>query len=250
MIKIGILEAGRSKPDLLERHGSFPAMFERFLGAADPTFRFCTYAVFDEEFPDTPQDCDAWLITGSRYSVYEQLPWIEQLKTFTAGCYAEAVPVVGICFGHQILAEALGGEVQQSKQGWGLGVHYYDTYIRPVWMSSAPERFAVNAVHQDQIVRLPCDAQVIAGSAFCPYAVIAYPGNAISFQAHPEFSSAFVRDLLQWRRGTGFPEEAVDAALKTLTQPLDSPDIVHWIVNFLQQTTAVSESGFCIDCLD
>ena len=154
-MKIGILETGEVHPDLKARHGDYPAMFQRLLGAVDPSLEFATVRVVAGEMPAAPGQADAWLVTGSRHGVYDDLPWIEPLKAFLRACVAARVPVVGICFGHQILAEALGGRAVKSDRGWGLGVQDYEVVARPGWMADLPDRFAVSALHQDQVVALP-----------------------------------------------------------------------------------------------
>ena len=144
-------------------------MFERLLGAVDPGLEFATVRVVAGEMPAAPGQADAWLVTGSRHGVYDGLPWIEPLKAFLRACVAARVPVVGICFGHQILAEALGGRAVKSDRGWGLGVQDYEVVARPGWMADLPDRFAVSALHQDQVVALPPGATVLARSAHCAY---------------------------------------------------------------------------------
>ena len=161
-MKIGILETGEVHPDLKARHGDYPTMFEKLLGAVDPGLEFATVRVVAGEMPATPGQADAWLVTGSRHGVYDGLPWIEPLKAFLRDCVAARVPVVGICFGHQILAEALGGRAKKSDKGWALGVQDYELTARPGWMDGLPRRFAVRALHQDQVVELPPGATVLA----------------------------------------------------------------------------------------
>jgi len=233
-MRVGILETGRPPGELADEHGSYAQMFERLLGTADSTLEFSTYPVLDDEFPASVRECDAWLVTGSRHGVYDGLPWIARLAEFLARSHADGVPIVGICFGHQILAEALGGTVEKSDLGWGLGVHGYHVREPPAWMSGAPGYFAINAIHQDQVVAPPADARVVAGTDFCPYGVLDYDGRAISFQGHPEFDHAFVRDLMELRRGGVFPEEDVTRALKTLRESIDSSRVAEWIANFLR----------------
>ena len=154
-MKIGILETGEVHPDLKPRHGDYPAMFEAMLRSVDPGLEFTTVRVVAGEMPAAPTQADAWIVTGSRHGVYDDLPWIAPLKDFLRDCIAARVPVVGICFGHQILAEALGGRAVKSDRGWGLGVQDYEVVARPGWMADLPGRFAVRALHQDQVVELP-----------------------------------------------------------------------------------------------
>ena len=236
-MKIGILETGEVHPDLRERHGDYPAMFRALLGAIDPAMEFATVRVVAGEMPASPRQADAWLVTGSRHGVYDGLPWIEPLKAFLRDCVAARVPVVGICFGHQILAEALGGRAEKSDKGWGLGVQDYELVAKPGWMQGLPDRFAVNALHQDQVVVLPPDATVLARSPHCAFAAIAYGDpeapEAISLQPHPEFGAAFMDDLIARRAGTVIPVDAAAAARATLARPVDSGAWARLIVDYL-----------------
>ena len=147
------------------------------------------------------------------------------------------MPLIGICFGHQILAEALGGRAEKSDRGWALGVQDYEVTARPGWMAGLPDRFAVTAVHQDQVVALPADATVLARSPQCPFAAVAYGDleapAAISLQPHPEFSPAFTGELLTLRAGTAFSVEAADAARATLGRKVDSAAWARLIAAYL-----------------
>jgi GMP synthase-like glutamine amidotransferase len=241
-MKIGILETGEVAAELVGRHGDYPAMFAALLGALDPSLEFATVRVVAGEMPAAPDQADAWLVTGSRHGVYDDLPWIEPLKAFLRACLADRVPVVGVCFGHQILAEALGGRVVKSDRGWGLGVQDYELTARPDWMADLPERFAVNALHQDQVVALPEGATVLARSAHCDYAALAYgdpdkPG-ALTLQPHPEFGSAFMDELLALRAGTSFPLEDASKARASLGREVHAEAWARLIVDFLHLAAA------------
>jgi GMP synthase-like glutamine amidotransferase len=246
-MKIGILETGEVHPDLRDRHGDYPAMFERLLGAADPTLEFATVRVVAGEMPASPGEADAWLVTGSRHGVYDDLPWIEPLKAFLRACVAARVPVVGICFGHQILAEALGGRVVKSDRGWGLGVQDYEVVSRPDWMADLPDRFAVRALHQDQVVALPPGATVLARSPHCDFAALAYGDpdapDAVSLQPHPEFGPEFMDELLALRAGTAFPAEDAAAARASLAHPADSAAWARLIVDYLHRAAQIRAAG-------
>jgi len=237
-MRIGILETGRLPEELADKHGDYPRMFERLLRSADPTLEFAVYHVTEEQLPGAVGECDAWLITGSRHGVYDPLPWIEPLKRFLKAAYEANVPIVGICFGHQILAEALGGRAVKSDKGWGLGVRRYAVHRKPGWMTGVDGEFALNALHQDQVVELPADAEVLAGSEFCPYAVLAYRGNAISIQPHPEFLTGFLRDLIEYRRSSAFSDSDAEAGLASLDTPIHTRQVAEWIVNFLKECVA------------
>ena len=232
-MRIGILETGRPPESLKDAHGSYPDMFVQLLAEANPDLSFVTFAAIDGEVPDDPGVCDGWLITGSRHGVYEKLPWMLKLEQLIRDAVAAKVPVVGICFGHQIMAEALGGKVVKSDKGWGLGLHDYEIAKAPEWMEGAPDRMTIPAVHQDQVVVKPAGAEVIAGSEFCTYAALAYDDVGLSFQGHPEFSEAYQRDLLDVRFKGLAPDDVVAAAKESFAaRQSDSSKAARWIGAF------------------
>lgn len=234
-MKIGILETGEVPEPLDRSHGDYPGMFMRLLRSAEPGLEFNVYRVVRGELPGDVSDCDAWLVTGSRHGVYDDLPWIEPLKGFLLRAYDADVPIVAICFGHQVLAEALGGRTVKSDKGWGVGVHRYNIHRKPAWMTGVDGEFALNAMHQDQVIELPGEAEVVAGSEFCPYAVLAYRGNAISIQPHPEFPTDYLRDLIELRRGSSFDDSVADPGLDSLETPIHAEQVAEWIVGFLKE---------------
>ncbi|MFT3972037.1 MAG: type 1 glutamine amidotransferase [Amaricoccus sp.] len=237
-MKLGILETGDVAPELKARHGDYPAMFRALLGAVDGEMEFATVRVVAGEMPASPGQADAWLVTGSRHGVYDGLPWIEPLKAFLRDCVAARVPVVGICFGHQILAEALGGRAVKSDRGWRLGVQDYDVAPdAPAWARALPPHFAMRALHQDQVVALPDGAHVLASSPTCAFAAVAYGDRerpaAISLQPHPEFGPEFMDELLALRGGTAFATDLADTARATLDRPAAGDVWARAIVDYL-----------------
>ncbi|MEE9453702.1 MAG: type 1 glutamine amidotransferase [Paracoccaceae bacterium] len=237
-MKIGILETGEAPEELRDKHGDYPSMFAQMLMAHAPDLEVFTIHTHAGDMPASPDMADGWVITGSRHGVYDDLPWIKPLKTFLRACVADKIPVAGICFGHQILAEALGGRVEKSDKGWGLGVHEYVTKNPPAWMKGFEAGFAGHAIHQDQIVELPAESSVIACSDFCEYAALVYGDPekpfAISVQSHPEFSTGFVDDLVRLRMGKPFPKDTSAHARKTLGEYVHNEEWGGWISRFLE----------------
>lgn len=192
-MNIGILAAGNNEAALLEVFGSFAQMTEQMLSHTG--FQFQAWNVYLGELPDSVEQCDGWIITGSAASVYEPLPWIKPLEQFIRDIDRFKRPLVGICFGHQIIAQALGGTVEKAAVGWGLGVGHYQL----AGVTEAPlgdEDLYLHIIHQDQVISLPEGAEVLAGSAFCPNAVLKYGDSIFTVQAHPEFSVDYMHALL------------------------------------------------------
>lgn len=231
MKRIGILETGAPPRSLQPEFGTYGAMFEQLLGDG---FATRVFHVEHMELPERPEDCDGYLITGSPAGVYDDLPWIEPLKRFLREAKGK-VPLVGVCFGHQIMAEAFGGRVAKSDKGWGLGLHDYDVRMPMPWMGEAPPRIAVPVSHQDQVTIPPPAARVVAGSDFTPFGMLAYEDQpAISMQCHPEFDPQFVAALLDRQRAM-LGDKAVTAAQATLERPNDRATVTAWIRRFFER---------------
>ena len=241
-MKIGILECGPVADQLQPRYGTYGTVFENMLRPHLPDTDFEKYVVYDGNIPSRPDAADAWLMTGSKFGAYEDHDWIPPLEDFLRRTYAAKVPIVGICFGHQILAQALGGKVMKSDKGWGLGAQSYDVIKTPAWMADAGQTFSSHAVHQDQVVALPTDANVLATSPFCEYAALAYGDtdlpDAITVQPHPELSAEFIEDLVEVRRGSVFDEATADAALQSVGTPVNNDDWAKWIATFFRTRLA------------
>ena len=226
---IGILLCGGFPATLEARFGAYSNMIQRLLGSRCAT----VFDVRERQLPKSPSACDAYVITGSSAGVYDDLPWIKDLMAFLRSARGGS-KLIGICFGHQAMAEAFGGSVIKSPKGWGIGLHRYELPVRPHWMDEAAV-VAVPASHQDQVVTLPPDARVIASSAFTPHAGLDY-GNAISFQFHPEFSRAFAAALIEAKRER-YPDLAA-SAIQSHSQPDDCARVGRWIGRFLDSGDA------------
>jgi len=227
-MKIGILQAGLCPDEMLEEHGEYDAMFEQLLGGHG--FEFEGYRVVEGSFPPSIHAADAWLITGSKYGAYEDHDWIVQLEEFIVAAYAQAVPIIGICFGHQILAQALGGRVEKFTDGWSVGKQRY-------CLNGVEGGVDLMAWHQDQVIVLPADAKVIGSSQFCKYAALVYGKKALSVQAHPEFDKEFIADLFTARRHV-LPAQVMARSSDDLSGELSSPLIAKMIADFLKQEIA------------
>jgi len=234
VMKIGILEAGLLRERMVSRFDPYPVMFADLLGLAHREFEFETVCVARGEVAASIHDCEGWLITGSRHGVYENLDWMLPLQEFIRELAAAELPLIGVCFGHQIIAQALGGEVVKSEKGWVVGLHRYQIEQQHSWMRDSPRQAGIYAFHQDQVVQLPDNAQVFLSSEFCPYAGLSYGKSIISVQAHPEFGDAYESALLEAYGGSVVPEDVTARALAGMRagDTADTELLANWFADF------------------
>ncbi|RMF39054.1 MAG: type 1 glutamine amidotransferase [Alphaproteobacteria bacterium] len=238
-MRIGILETGDVAAEMKARFGDYPAMNRALLAPVMPEAEFFSVPLIEGAHPERPEQADGWIVTGSRHGVYDDLPWIGPLRDFLRDARRQGVPVAGICFGHQILAEALGGKAELSDRGWAVGLERYRVTARPGWMQPWQDHFAGLAMHRDQVTALAPDASLLAAGANCPFAALAYGDpeapDAISVQTHPEFTPDFLRELIIFRRGTVVPEEVADRALASLDAAPDNALWAEWLAGFFRR---------------
>ena len=224
-MRLAVLQTGRPPEALAGRFGTYPEMYGRMLGLE----ALPSYDVVAGELPERPGDHDAYIVSGSPAGVYDQLPWIAQLVGFLREARGKA-KLVGICFGHQAIAQAFGGSVTKSDKGWGVGLHDYSVAERQPWMDGETS-VAIPASHQDQVIAQPPGSVVTMASAFTPYAGLAWGEQAISFQFHPEFEPDYAKALIETRRGR---LDDADAAIASLDRPNDNARVAGWIERFLR----------------
>ncbi len=224
-MKIGILQTGQAPAVLKDKMGDYPDMFIRLL--AGRGLDFTSYHVEAMEFPQSVHACDGWLITGSRHGAYEDHPFIKPLEDFIRTAYAEKVPLVGICFGHQIIAQALGGKVEKFSGGWAIGPQDYDF---------GDETVRLNAWHQDQVVEKPAAAETIGSNTFCEHAALLYGDRAFSVQAHPEYGNDFIEGLMTTRGKGVIADDVMEAARARFADSNSSAAIADRIADFFKQS--------------
>lgn len=229
MTRIAILETGRPPEALRDAFDDYPARFRALLGEGVATVRF---AVQEGQLPADPAAFAGVIVTGSAAGVYDDLPWIGPLTDWLKAARGRT-RLVGICFGHQIMAHAFGARVEKSDKGWGVGLHTYNVMSEEAWMHPRARTVSIPVSHQDQVLEVPADARVIACSAFTPYAGLAWGDDAMSFQCHPEFQPAYAAALVEGRRGTRIPEALADQAIDSLRRPNDRDLMAVWIRRFL-----------------
>ena len=232
-MNIGILGCDDVPERLRHLGGTYREMFQALLEPHLPGARFTWFDAVQGELPASPDACDAYLCTGSRYSAYEERGWIVALKEYVRQLHEARKPFIGVCFGHQILAEALGGSVEAAQQGWGVGIHEMRVSGSERWMEPKQEDCKLQYMHADQVQRLPPDSVVLATAPHCPVAMFRVGETMLGIEGHPEFPAAYVEALVQARRERIGAARA-QAALDSLEKPVDDNAVARWIANFIK----------------
>jgi GMP synthase-like glutamine amidotransferase len=233
-LKLGILKTGRPPTPAIAKFGTYPEMFIQLLGPDAYDYR--VFSADEGELPQSPTDCDAYLLTGGAAGAYEPDPWIGETMDFLRAARGKAA-LVGICLGHQLMAEAFGGRVIKSPKGWGLGEHDYRVLTREPWMDDAPA-IRLPASHQDQVVELPPGAEVWAANDFAPMGALVWRDQpAMSLQLHPEFEPAFAVDLIEHAREGVYADDEAKRAVASYAGPDDRARVGGWINAFLKSAT-------------
>lgn len=237
-MKIAILETGRTNEAMTPKFGHYPDLFLSFF-ETDPRFAdfsFAVVPVVDGVLPDAPGDYDGYLVTGSKTGVYDDEPWIAPLMDFLRAVHAADIPLAGICFGHQVIAHALGGHAAKSPKGWGLGVQGFALETKPDWIDDVDDLRLIH-IHQDQVEQLPDGATLVGGTAFCPNGMYFVGNNVFSMQGHPEFTTAYTDALFEARGHVMGDARVADARTTYEVGDEASHDglrVAGWIMNFFQ----------------
>lgn len=229
---IGILQCGTLPEDVLDEYGDIPDMLMTAFHEIEPTLQFTVYDAINTELPGL-DDCDAYLCTGSTSSCYEKTPWMLNLETFIRNCFSAEKKLLGICFGHQVIAQALGGTVLPCERGWALGTGFYELTTHKSWMTPSLGKLDILVLHRDQVVSLPKKSQIIAQSQFCPYFMVQHGPNTLTIQGHPEFTPDILRHLTDYNIDN-FTANKIREALTSLAAPLDANTTIQWMINFIK----------------
>jgi GMP synthase-like glutamine amidotransferase len=233
-MKLGVLLCDHVQDTLQEEHGDYTDIFERAITAVAPDINIVFYPVVDGVFPTEIEECDAYLATGSKESVNDDQPWIHQLEKFFWQLFLKNKPLVGICFGHQMIAKALGGRVIVSTKDWGVGVTCAKVHIDKSWMLDLKTNIQLFAIHKEQVSILPPDTQVLMGNSFCPNSMILVGQHFLGVQGHPEFSHDYCLALMQSRKSL-IAKSNFSQGLSSLSLDVDGQLLMSWLIKFLQQ---------------
>jgi len=226
---VGLLVCDQVRDEFRAEFGDYPGMFQ----ALFPEYEFKNYRVHRGEFPESVMECDVYMATGSSHSVYEDLEWIHQTKAFIRALYEAKRYFVGFCFGHQLMASALGGKVEKAAVGWCVGVHEFEVIHVKHWMRPAKTQVNFLMMCQDQVVELPPNTIRLAGSEACPNAMLQIGESMISVQGHPEFSIAYNRTLME-SRVERIGATKVANGIASLEKRIDVDLFRAWVTRFLE----------------
>ena len=244
-LRICILESDDLHPTMQDTFIGFGQMFKQLFSAQEAALDYQVFNVLRGEYPHADQQFDAYLVTGSKADSFANDPWIVTLRAYLGERFAQGDVLLGICFGHQILALVLGGDTQRSNKGWGIGVHRYRLEYKPQWLPDSADEFQLLISHRDQVTALPEGAQLLASSDFCENAAFMLGQQVLCFQGHPEFTYEFSKTLMTIRQALYCPKE-YQTAYQSLVQPHDGHVVAQWMLCFVRmakrsRTTVVTE---------
>jgi len=240
-LRIGILECDHVDPELMDKYGDYQEMFVDLVHIQDKEIKFSVYDLTVGQIPINLEACDAYIITGSRHGVYEGIPWISQAKQLVRCIYDARIPTVGICFGHQLIAESLGGKViKADDKGRGLGVQTWEIKQPQQWMGvdQATSSLSLNACHQDQVIKMPDNSKLLVSSDFCPIAGFQV-GTMLGIQGHPEFDYDYTEYLFD-KYNDSLDEESKRETMNSLNKKPDSNLVGAWMVNFIKDQISIN----------
>ncbi len=238
-LNIGLLLCDDIDPSAQAQYGTYTQMFQDSIDPSGKSVCLIPIRCFEGEALPQPAEYAGYIITGSRHGVYEDLPWIGVLQKFIRECWEQEIKVVGICFGHQLIAHSLGGKAEKAEAGWGFGIQSAKIIDRKPWMTDIEslndDRYNLIVIHQDQVVDVPPQFKTIAENDFCPNSMIVADNKMLGIQGHPEFN----KDFCRWRaelRKEMIGVEVYQATLHSLAEKeAHSKTVFNWVNNFLHQ---------------
>jgi len=236
-MKLCILENDSLDPVVEGIYKGYGAMFERLLRQAGAQGQFDIFNTVKGEYPASFEPYDAVLLTGSKADSFSQEPWVLALKDRVQELLAAKKKLIGVCFGHQLIALCLGAKVGRAPQGWGAGRMQYQWADPDLAQAHGRAEVAMLASHQDQVFELPSGAKLLATSDFCPVAAFGVDKQVFCVQPHPEFVEDYSAFLLNKRRST-LGEEKYAASTASLAHGHDGLAVARLMVAFINGADA------------
>lgn len=238
-LQVAILRADDVSPELADTYGEYPEMFEVLFSEANKQrplndqvdLKATTYRTNQGVFPANIDEYDAYIITGSKSGVYEDLPWVDLLADFVKVLHQHKKPLIGICFGHQLIANVLGGKAGKASSGWEIGVKTATLNTTGNSLIGG-DFFKLLYSHQDQVFEPATGAKVLASTPGCPIAMTALDQRILTFQGHPEFPTAYANALYQLRKDA-YPLECYRDAMASLNEDTDHLAVARWMIDFM-----------------
>ncbi len=233
-MKVAILQCDEVLEKLQPQFGTYGEMISRMFNGVPDALQFDLFDCREQEYPDDISMYDFYITTGSRFSVYEEIPWITVLIDFVKELDRQKIKLIGICFGHQIIGMACHARVEHAGKGYGVGVAENRVLSTPDWIQDQTGQLNILVSHQDQVIQLPDDVVVLAESDFCPYFVVQWSDHSLSIQGHPEWNTDYSRALMNERRSI-IPLERIEEGFASLGKDLDNQLFVRWIMDFIKK---------------
>ncbi len=228
---IGLLNAYRHEENAPPYQREYGPMFMAFLNRAFPNQTVAMYDVGLGKLPTSVNECDLWIITGSPKAAYGPETWIQKLGEFVRSIHKAERKLIGICFGHQLIAHYLGGKADRADSGWGVGVQKFNIIKEKPWMNPKLSEVSLLFSHQDQVIQLPPNAEHLAEDARCKYQMFSIGNHILCLQGHPEFTSDFARGRLD-SRVASVGQDKYNVAIQSLPTPTNSSEIGKWMKLF------------------
>ena len=231
-MKVGVLICDHVQPSLQNKFGDYAGMFKQLFSEVDQNIELINFYAVDGQLPEHIDSCDVYISTGSKASVNDNIAWINALEAFIKQLYQANKIFIGICFGHQLIAKALGGKVEQSNKGWGIGIATAVVEQSKPWMQPKQKQIKLIVSHQEQISQLPPTCEVLMTSDFCPYSMIKVGQSFIGLQGHPEFSYGYSQALMNARKHI-IPALRIKQGQESLIEHADNRLMMRWLLHFI-----------------